>query len=121
MSDFLEQLRNHDSGQYESPAHAVAALEGLLQEAADEIERVSGDLTTAYLTGYHKRDDEVAALKDAVLIARTTEANLHVEIDRLRGLLRETEPILEIGDDDCDACVEMGNLLKRVREALGDD
>ena len=37
------------------------------------------DLTTAYMTGYHKRDDEVAALK--------------AEIERLRHAVKPREQI----------------------------
>ena len=67
------------------------------------------DLTTVYMTGFHKRDDEVAELK--------------AEIERLRELLREG-----IGDiwirnaDGSFTCLyeAIAAWHKRVREALGD-
>ena len=63
--------------------------------------------------------EEIKRLRDAAVIARTTEANLHSEIERLRGLLREVAE--EMTGDCCltDEAIADG-LIERVREALGD-
>lgn len=42
----------------------IARLQSELQAAQARVAELNGELTTAYLCGYHRRDDEVKGLRD---------------------------------------------------------
>lgn len=73
------------------------------EEAADEIARLRGEMDALQTHFYIKakagaeKDAEIERLRDAAVIARTTEANLHSEIERLREALLECRSLLGDG------------------------
>ena len=110
MSDLVEQLHEAQTayGQCFDPS------DGAPDEACCR------DVGFRYGHLFWEAADEIERLRDAAVIARTTEANLHDEIELLRGLLREVAE--EMTGDCCltDEAIADG-LIERVREALGDE
>lgn len=113
VRDLIIECRDEIERLREERAEVYAKYQLDRAELLTEIERLREDNTKIH--GWFDTEAQRAGqLKRKLNIAEA-------KIKRLRELLRECSVFLEIGDDDCEVSYSMGILLKRVREALGDE
>jgi hypothetical protein len=108
VSDIVADIRDFDLGAFASPEEALAALAGLADDAADEIERLRGLLQEQLAC----QEGELKAQQQMVREAAQALNDEERENERLRGLLRE-----ELSVPWRRSRVEW---YYRVREALGE-
>jgi len=100
MTDIVTDIHDFDLGAFASPEEALAALAGLADDAADEIERLRKALQSSC-------DEQRQLFRDETNFP--CEAAIENEV--LRGLLREALEVYE-------PAIEW---YWRVREVLGDE